>query len=68
MGGVKIVSKKWGKYQHEIHQIYCGDQNDCNRWLKENSEEVIVDIQTSANHDGELVTIIYKTDKQEEEK
>ena len=50
----------------KIYQVECNSEQNINQWLRENADKEIVDIKASVNENGELITVIYKIDVEEE--
>lgn len=44
-----------------MYQVYCNDEKGINKWLSENYDIEIVNIQMSLNNDGECIMVVYKT-------
>ena len=42
-------------------QVYCNDEKGVNKWLSENSDKEIVNIQMTLNESGEYIMVVYKT-------
>lgn len=51
----------------KVNQIYVDTELGVNRWLKNNPNVEVVDINMSANEAGEIVMVVYKIELEESE-
>ena len=49
----------------QIYQVECNDALNINEWLRNNPDIEVVDIQASLNEIGELITVVYKIDMED---
>ena len=49
----------------QIYQVECNDKLNINEWLRDNPDIEVVDIQASLNEIGELITVVYKIDMED---
>ena len=50
----------------KIYQVECNDEMNINKWLQENPDIEVEDIKVCMNDIGELITVIYKIEIEEE--
>ena len=49
----------------QIYQVECNDALNINECLRNNPDIGVVDIQASLNEIGELITVVYKIDMED---